>query len=300
MEQLDANDLLFFAMIVEAGSFSRAADRLQQPTSTLSRRLTMLETRLGERLLIRTTRKLSVSDFGQSILEHARQIADEVNAINALAQSRQASPSGKLRISMPGDLTNQLLAPMLAQFIRQYPDVELQIDLSPRRVDLVAEGFDLAIRVGNLADDATLVARRIWFYRAMLFAAPAYLAQTGTPQTPADLDKHPRLCLLGRDQRPVDWKMQNGETTWLCQSRAAAAINSPEVLTRLAIAGLGIVAAGAMFTSAYEEKGELVRILPDWQLESTNIWAVYPGRRLLPSRTRVFLDMLEAWLRPSG
>lgn len=300
MEQLDANDLLFFAAIVEAGSFSRAAERLRQPTSTLSRRLSALENRLGERLLIRTTRKLNVSDFGLSILEHARQIADEVDAINALAQSRQARPSGKLRISMPGDLANQLLAPMLAQFIRQYPDVELQIDLSPRRVDLVVEGYDLAIRVGTLADDATLVARRIWFYSPILFAAPSYLARAGTPQIPADLAQHVRLCVLAHDQRPIDWKMQKGEEKWLCQTRAAAAINSPEVLTRLAVAGLGILAAGQMFTAISEEKGELVRVLPDWHLEPVNIWAVYPGRRLLPSRTRVFLDMLEAWLRPGG
>lgn len=300
MEQLDANDLLFFAQIVESGSFKQAAQRLQQPASTLSRRLSNLENRLGERLLVRTTRSLSVSDFGQSILEHARQIADEVNAIESIAQSRQAKPSGRLRISMPGDLANLLLAPMLAQFIQQYPEVELNIDLSPRRVDLISEGYDLAIRVGALSDDATLVARRIWFYKPMLYASPHYLQKHGTPLTPADLDQHRRLCVLGRDQRPIDWVLHNQDANWCCQSTAAAAINSPEVLTRLAVAGLGIVAAGQMFTAMYEERGELIRILPGWHLESVNIWAVYPGRRLLPSRSRVFLDMLEAWLRPGG
>lgn len=300
MEQLDANDLMFFAAIAEAGNFSRAAERLQQPTSTLSRRLSALENKLGERLLIRTTRKLKVSEFGEAILQHAQQIADEVEAINAMAQSRQITPSGKLRISMPSDLANLWLAPLLAQFMAQYPAIELQIDLSPRRVDLIAESYDLAIRVGALADDASLVARRIWHYRPMLYAAPDYLAHYGTPATPIDLNEHGRLCTLTREQKPSDWLLQNGKESWLCQGRAAAAINSPEVLTRLAIAGSGILAAGQMFTGSSVDKGELVRILPDWYLDTVSIWAVYPGRRLLPSRTRVFLDMLEAWLRPGA
>lgn len=300
MEQFDANDLLLFATIVEAGNFSRAAERLRLPASTLSRRLTALENRLGERLLVRTTRKLNVSDFGLAILEHARQIADEVDAIGTLAQSRQARPSGRLRVSMPSDLANQLLAPMLAQFIRDYPEVELQIDLSPRRVDLIAEGYDLAIRVGALADDATLVARRIWFYSPMLYAAPAYLEKTGTPRVPADLEDLERLCLLGRDQRPLDWRLRRNDEEWLCQSRASASINSPEVLTRLAVAGLGIVATAQMFAAPFAEKGLLVRVLPEWHLAPVNIWAVYPGRRLLPAKVRIFLDLLEAWLRPGG
>ena len=201
---------------------------------------------------------------------------------------------------MPGDLANHWLAPMLAQFIAQYPAIELHIDLSPRRVDLVVEGYDLAIRVGELADDASLVARRIWAYRPMLYASPDYLARYGMPTSPEDLAQHGRLCTLTREQKPSDWLLQKGEHAWRCQTRAVAAINSPEVLTRLAIAGSGILAAGQMFTDSSVDKGALVRVLPDWHLEKVSIWAVYPGRRLLPSRTRVFLDMLEAWLRPGA
>ena len=118
--------------------------------------------------------------------------------------------------------------------------------------------------------------------------------------SPEDLAQHGRLCTLTREQKPSDWLLQKGEHAWRCQTRAVAAINSPEVLTRLAIAGSGILAAGQMFTDSSVDKGALVRVLPDWHLEKVSIWAVYPGRRLLPSRTRVFLDMLEAWLRPGA
>lgn len=302
MEQsnLDANDLLLFAATADAGSFVRAAERLQLPKSTLSRRLTALETRLGERLLARTTRKLQLTDFGQAVLAHAHQIADEVDAATALAQSRQASPSGRLRISMPADLANLLLAPMLAQFIRQYPAVELQIDLSPRRVDLIAENYDLAIRVGEIQEDSTLVARRIWRYTPALYAAPAYLERNGVPQSPQDLAGHARLCILTRDREPAEWLLQSGEQQQIVGGHAAAAINSPEMLTRLAASGLGIVASNRLFAMPFEEKGELVRVLPDWHLPLVTIRAVYPERRLLPGKTRAFLDLLEAWLRPDS
>jgi DNA-binding transcriptional LysR family regulator len=156
---VEPNDLLLFARIVEAGSFTRAADRVNLPKSTVSRRLAMLETTLGERLLQRTTRKLVVTEFGASLYEHARRLADEVEAAGALAQHRQGEPSGKLRISAPGDFANSTLNHVIARFLERYPAVTLEMDLTPRRVDLVAENFDIAIRMGDLPDDATLSAR---------------------------------------------------------------------------------------------------------------------------------------------
>lgn len=200
MEQsnLDATDLLLFARVAEAGNFSRAAERLGLPKSTLSRRISDLENRLGERLLLRTTRKLTLTDFGQHILEHAQQISAEVEAASLLAQSRQAEPSGTLRVSMPGDLANLLLAPMLAQFVSQYPRIDLQVDLTPRRVDLINENIDLALRAGTLPDDATLVARRVWLYSPGLYASPAYLNENGTPDKPEDLARHRTLRVLTR------------------------------------------------------------------------------------------------------
>lgn len=302
MEQskLDATDLLLFARVVEAASFSRASERLGLPKSTLSRRITELENRLGERLLQRTTRKLSLTEFGAHILEHAQQISAEVEAATLLAQSRQVEPSGTLRVSMPGDLANLMLAPMLARFVALYPRVDLQIDLTPRRVDLVAENFDLAVRAGVLQDDATLVARRVWFYSPGLYASPAYLARAGTPQTPEELAGHHTLRVLMRQGNAAEWNLRNGDKTFCSKAEHCTAINSPELLTRLAMADRGIVAAGNLFTAPSEDRGELVRVLPEWYLEPITVWAVYPSRRLLPSRTRVFLDMLEAWMRPGA
>ena len=160
MEQIDPNDLLIFARVVDEGSFTAAADRLGLPKSTVSRRLSQLEERLGERLLLRTTRRLSITEFGSALLEHARQVDTEVEAVAALAESRQARPSGRLRVSMPNDFANLLLTDMLAAFSALHPAVTLELDLSPRRVDLLGENFDVAIRMGELPDDTLLAARR--------------------------------------------------------------------------------------------------------------------------------------------
>ncbi len=146
---LEANDLQLFARVVEEGSFSRAAVRSALPKSTVSRRIAALEAQLGERLLLRTTRKLTVTDFGHGVLEHAQHVATEVEAAASLAQHRQAEPSGRLRVSMPGDFANNVLATLLAEFVARYPAISLEIDLTPRRVDLFGENFDVAIRIGD-------------------------------------------------------------------------------------------------------------------------------------------------------
>src|SRR5471030_413985 len=185
MEQLmeiDPGDLLLFARIVECGSFSLAAERVGLPKSTVSRRISLLEAHLGERLLQRTTRKLVLTEFGASLLDHARRVADETEAAGALAQHRQGAPSGLLRVSMPADFANLAMGPVLAGFMEQYPAIALELDLSPRRVDLLAENFDLAIRMGNLPDDATLAARRITFSSHALYAAPSYNSLRGLPE----------------------------------------------------------------------------------------------------------------------
>ena len=170
---MDLRQLEYFVRVAELGSFSRAAERVGLPKSTVSRRVALLESQLGERLLLRTTRKLTVTDFGHSVLEHAHQVAAEVEAASALAQQRQAEPSGRLRVSMPADFANGVLAQLLSSFIAQYPSISIELDLSPRRVDLIGENFDLALRMGTLPDDATLAARRVAVFSTGLYASPA-------------------------------------------------------------------------------------------------------------------------------
>ena len=292
--QLEPNDLLLFARVVEEGSFSRAADRLGMPKSTLSRRLSLLEAQLGERLLLRTTRKLTVTDFGQAVLSHAQQVTAEVEAALALTQHRQAKPSGRLRVSMPGDLANDVIAEMLANFVARYPEISLDVDISPRRVDLIGENFDLAIRAGDLPDDATLAARRIVIFSIGLFATPAYLKRRGLPSEPEALMEHDALHLMGRTGEPVPWRLARDGMQWDGKPPGRAVANSPGLLLRLALSGAGIAMLSDHYAEPYVRRGELIQVLADWQLPSVPVWAVFPGRRLMPARTRVFLDTLEA------
>ncbi len=298
---IEANDLLLFARIVDAGSFSRAAERVGLPKSTVSRRMTHLEARLGERLMQRTTRRLVLTEFGASLLDHARQVAAEVEAAAAFVEHRQAEPSGRLRVSMPGDFATFSLGEMLPAFVARYPRIVLELDLSPRRVDVLAENFDLAIRMGDLPDDASLTARRIAQLEVGLYASPRYTAQRGLPDAPSALMQHDALCLLSRSGGAVPWQLMRGKTRWEGLPPARSIANSPELLVRLAAAGCGIVAVADQFAAPSVKSGALVRVLPEWCCPAVTAWAVFPGRRLMPAKTRVFLEMLdETSVRLSG
>lgn len=293
METCDANDLLIFARVAEAGSFSRAAERIGLPKATVSRRIALLEERLGERLMLRTTRRLNLTEFGTHLLEHARQVAEEVDAAMALAAFRQVRPSGRLRVSMPSEFANLLLGDMLAAFIALHPAITLELDLSPRRVDLLGENFDLAIRMGDLPDDTLLAAHRIGVFPIGLYAAPNYLAEHGDPKTPDDLTGHEALRLLRPNGEATPWTLINGTQRWQGSPPGRTAANSPELLLRLACAGTGIAAAPDRFAAPSVRSGTLRRVLPDWHLPAHTAWAVFPGRRLMPAKTRAFIDLLE-------
>ncbi|MDD2768223.1 MAG: LysR substrate-binding domain-containing protein [Methylococcus sp.] len=291
---IEPNDLCLFAIVADRGSFSRAAEYLGLPKSTVSRRIARLENQLGERLLQRTTRKFALTEMGLALLDHARQVVDGVEAAAALAQHRQAQPSGVLRISMPNDFANLVLAPMLSGFVERYPKVSLEIDLSARRVDLLGEGFDIAIRFGNLPDDVSLTAKRIVTASWWLHAAPAYLRQRGEPRSPDDLMQHDALRLSRGRREIAPWLLMRGEQTWEGIPPGRVTANSPELLVRLACQGLGIVAMPDHYVRSYVDTGALTPVLPDWRLPTVTGWAVFAGRRLLPAKTRAFLEMLDA------
>ncbi len=302
MEQFNAwqgiepNDLLVFARVAELGSLSRAAERLRMPKSTLSRRLALLERRLGERLLLRSTRRQSLTDFGQLLLAHAQRIARETEAAGALGEQRRATPAGRLRVSMPSDLAALLLADSLAAFVALHPRVELELDLSPRRVDLLAEGFDLAVRMGELPDDAYLAARALARFSHGLYAAPDYLAGRGEPCHPDDLTGHAALQLLAPAARDTPWVLRCGEQLWQGMPDARVRANAPELLLRMACAGGGIAALPDAFAQPEVRRGRLRRVLVDWSLPRQTAWAVFPAGAALPARTRAFVDMLRTAL----
>ena len=213
VKQFEANDLLIFARVADEGSFSRAAERLGLPKSTVSRRISLLEERLGERLMVRTTRRLRLTELGERLLEHARRVATEVEDVAVLVEHRKDAPVGRLRVAMPSDLAILLLADALAAFVAMHPAVSLELDLSARRVDLLGENVDLAVRIGTPPDDALLAARRVGVFPIGLYAAPSYLGERGDPGTPDDLARHDALRLLGRDGEPARWRLLQGERT---------------------------------------------------------------------------------------
>lgn len=295
--ELDANDLILFAHVVDSGSFARAAERVGLPKSTLSRRLGALESRLGERLLTRSTRRLSITEFGERILDHARRLQEETEAAAAIAQYRQGTPRGVLRVSMPPDFRELDLTPILLDYATRYPEVRLELDLSPRRVDLLAERFDLAIRAAaRLPDDATLVARQLCEMRCGLYASPAYLKRYGEPQTPPELMQHLALQLIGGNGSAQPWRLTRGNEHWEGLPNGPLAANSPGLQREMAAHGLGIVGLDERLARSWIERGLLQRILPDWSLPSVTLWCVTPGRRLIPSRTTAFIELLRAAL----
>lgn len=298
---LDANDLILFAHVIDSGSFARAAERCGLPKSTLSRRITALETKLGERLLQRSTRRLSITEFGERILEHAKRLLEESEAASAIAEHRQDTPQGLLRVSLPPDFVELDLSGLLLQYAASYPAVRVEVDLSPRRVDLLAERFDLAVRAASrLPDDNALVARQLCTLPNALYASPAYLQRFGTPATPAELTGHACLPLIGGNGDTLPWRLSNGQDSWEGTPRGPLAANSPRLQRDLAAHGLGIVGLDERFAAQALAQGLLQRVLPAWQLPTVTIWCVTPGRRLLPTRTTAFIELLRGTLNHYG
>ncbi len=299
VKQIEANDLLIFARVADGGGFSRAAERLGLPKSTVSRRISLLEERLGERLMVRTTRRLRLTEFGERLLEHARRVATEVEDVAALAEHCKDAPSGRLRVALPSDLAILFLSDALAAFTAMHPAVSLELDLSARRVDLLGENVDVALRIGTPPDDALLATRRVGVLPIGLYAAPSYLAERGDPGSPEDLAGHDALRLLGRDGEPARWRLLQGERSWEGVPPGRVVANSPELLIRLARAGSGIASVPDLLAAASVKRGDLRRVLPGWCLPPHTVWALFPGRRLMPAKVRAFLDMLVAAL-PGG
>jgi len=298
---LDANDLILFAQVMAAGSFSRAAERTGLPKSTLSRRIGQLEAKIGERLLQRSTRRLTITDFGERILDHAKRLLEETEAATAMALNRQGTPRGLLRVAMPPDFVELNLTPLLLQYAAAYPEVRLELDLSPRRVDLVAEPYDLAVRVASrLPDDRTLVARKLCELSNGLYASPAYLKRYGTPTTPEQLLDHVGLHLIGGTGEAVPWRLSRGSEPWEGLPEGPLAANSPGLQRDLAAHGLGIVGLVDRFADPWVAQGLLQRVLPEWALPTMTLWCVTLGRKLLPARTQAFIDLLKANLTGPG
>ncbi|MEQ1835268.1 MAG: LysR substrate-binding domain-containing protein [Candidatus Nitrotoga sp.] len=298
MEQknISADDYILFATIVEQESLVRAAEHLSMPKATVSRRLTNLEAALGQRLLLRTTRRLTLTDFGQEFLDHCRRVAEEVATTQDFVRSQDVQPRGRLRVSMPGDYAKQHFSRAIATFIGTYPEIQLDLDLTSRRVDLIGERFDLAIRMGALENDSTLVARKINELGFGLYASPIYLALHSAPKHPDELERHSAVRLLSARGSATPWKLICGKAVWEGVPPGRLTLNSPDMIQQLLLDGAGIGALPDRFVAEDVRGKRLVRILPKWCLPAVPAWAVMPMRRYLPAKTRAFLAHLELFM----
>jgi DNA-binding transcriptional LysR family regulator len=297
MEQanISADDYILFVAIVEQESMVRAAEHLGMPKATVSRRLTNLEAALGQRLLLRTTRRLTLTDFGQEFLEHCRRVAEEVAATRDFVHSQEERPRGRLRVSMPGEYAKQN-SRTFATFIEAYPEIQLELDLASRRVDLIGERFDLAIRMGKLDDDSALAARKIDEQSIGLYASPIYLALHPAPKHPDDLQHHEAVRLMSARGTPIAWKLLRGKTVWEGTPHGRITLNSMDLIMQLLLDGAGIGALPDRYAAEDVRMKRLVRVLPAWCLPPVPAWAVTPMRRYLPAKTRAFLAHLEQFI----
>ncbi|CAP40999.1 LysR family transcriptional regulator [Bordetella petrii] len=290
----DLNDLFYFSQIVEHGGFSAASRALDIPKSRLSRRISQLEATLGVRLLQRTTRRLRLTLAGERYLHYCREMTASARAAEDAMRQLQAQPCGPVVVSCPIAIAQQMLAPLLPEFLDAWPSVSVQVLATNRRVDLIREGVDLALRVRTRLDtDAELVVKHLGMASSSIVASPAYLQRHGTPQTPQDLAAHTTLS-FSEPQSEVRWPLRNRQDEELVVTlRPQLCCNDFIVLTEAAVRGRGISLLPTVATYEEVRRGQLVRILPDWLSPSGIVHCIYPSRRGMAPAVRALLDFIS-------
>ena len=290
----ETQELAVFSCVVKHASYARAAEELSLSASGVSRIITRLEERLGARLVQRTTRKLSLTEVGAAFHARAIQILADLADAEAEVQKTATQPKGTLKVTAPLMFGHLYLAPMLGELLEQFPNLSLDVSLTNRFVDLIEEGMDLAIRVGQLAD-SRLIARRLCTNHRVLVAAPSYLERFGTPETPEDLSHH-QCVLFDGFAKPAEWRLigPSGQATVAVAGRVAT--NNVETLTSAAKQGVGITVGATMSVGPALLSGELVRVLSDYEFEPTAVFAVYASARQLSTKIRATVDFLASRL----
>ena len=290
---MNLNDVSLFIQVVEHNSFTAAADKLGIQKSTISRRISQLEDDLGVRLIQRTTRKLSLTDEGQDLFERCQPLMDElVNATDHVT-SKQSEPKGRLRITMPPEMGLFIMNDVVASFVEKYPLIKVDIELSPRVVDLVEEGIDLALRVGALSD-SSLIGRRIAEVRLRLFASTQYLTEHGIPESPDELKQHKCIGTLLNTQ---GWPFSNWNDGQPVHLDFRLRANSLSFCKEMMLKDLGIVRLPESFCIDQVEAGTVQEILSEYTTPLVEIHALYPSRRHLNAKVRLFLDHMMASLQ---
>ena len=285
-EQLEA-----FVEVVDQQGFSAAGEKMGLAKSVLSRRVSELENRLGVKLLNRTTRKLSLTGAGEQLYSQASELIVGLLDAEQKVSDEQLSLSGRLKIAAPLSFGYRHLSSAVSEFIKRHPDIEISLDLNDREIDLVAEGFDMTIRIGRLVD-STLIARKLGVIRFVTLASADYLAQHGEPQHPSDLVNHQGLMYSNISARK-QWTFVDKQQTIIAIPRARMSANNGDFLNRAAIEGLGIVSSPTFLAHDYISNGQLQPILQDFQQQGTGVYAIFPPGRLIPRRVKLLAEFLQ-------
>lgn len=284
-------ELEFFVLLNRLGSLSAAARAMNITPPAATMRLASMEKRLGARLLNRSTRKISLTPEGEIYLQHAIRLVAELQELDELVLDSRRAPRGALRVNAPLGFGRTIVAPLVSEFTSEYPEVEIQLEVTDRPVDLIETGFDLAIRFGELPDNR-INARRIMSNRRFICAAPAYLDKYGVPKTLADLTKHRCIVHRQNDDAYGVWRfLVNGQTE-IVKVHSAMSSNDGDIVQGWALDGQGIVIRSEWDVTKYLESGRLRRVLPAFKLPSADLYAYYPSKQNQAARVRVFIDFL--------
>jgi LysR family transcriptional regulator, regulator for bpeEF and oprC len=298
MDRLDA--LKVFCSVVDAGGFRRAADRLGIATSSVTHQVAALEERFRVKLLHRTTRSMSVTDEGRQCYENAMRLLADMDELEDVLRHSTAAPSGLLRVDMPAIFGTQIVAPALPRFLQAYPEVTVRMSANDRLVDMVEEGIDVMVRIGNLLD-SRLVAQKLTGTRYVCCAAPAYLARCGTPQIPEDLDSFACLNFLYPKSRRIrPWYFQRDGQPGSLVPRASFVTDHVESLIGAAVSGGGIIQVLSISVQDRIASGALVPVLPDWSAPGPDVAVLFQQRRGRAAKVKVYVEFLHEIFQAHG
>lgn len=285
------DDIEIFVKVVEHKSFSAAARLLRLPKSTMSRRISQMEERLEVKLLNRTTRRLSPTPIGQAYYEKCVIVLDRLEEAQDLIKGLQAEPKGHLRITVPYELGLFFVKQALMEFLKTYPEIKLELELSNRMVDLVEEGFDLAIRIGHLAD-SSLTAAKLLEMQGGIYASPTFFKNRPLPQQPSDLPLEE--CIQFGTTDTQIWQFHHpNQGTIEVKPAGSIRMNSIDYICESAVNGFGIAAINKFWAAPHVQDGKLIEILQDYKLTFPNIYAIYPSRKFLSPNVRTFIDYIK-------
>ena len=291
------SDLAFFALLMKKGNLAAAAQELGVTPPSVSKRLAALEARLGVRLLHRTTRRISLTPEGEIYLGEGARVLDDLSALERRVAGAKAVPQGLMRVNASLGFGRRHVAPALSKFARLHPEVEVQLHLSDRPLNLVEQGFDAAVRIGELPD-ARLTARRLALNQRLLCASPAYLKRAGEPATPRELQQHACIFLRESDETFGNWHLRKGSRSETVKVRGPLSTNDGEAALAWAIDGHGILLRSAWDAAPYLRSGRLRPVLADWSLPAADIFLVFPTAAGLSAKTRAFADFMHQRFEP--